>query len=448
MELNKINSIYFLGIGGIGMSAIARYFHKLGKDVWGYDRSKTPLTEQLEAEGIAIHYEENPELIPEKPDLVVYTPAIADTHAEWEKLRSLHVPIIKRAAILGSIANEMKTIAIAGTHGKTTITSICAHLIDHAGIPVNAFIGGIANNFGSNIVLNPKAKIMVVEADEYDRSFLHLFPDIAIVNSMDADHLDIYGEKEHLLESFELFVSQIKQNGQLFIKKGLSINSRAKTMSYSANEDADISAKNIFIKNGRYHFDLKINDNIYTDVNFTMPGRYNIENALAACCAAWKLGLSPEQIVAGLESYKGVRRRFDIRVQKEDIAYIDDYAHHPEELKATIASVRELYPQKKICGIFQPHLFSRTRDFADDFATALEALDSIVLLDIYPARELPLKGINSEMLLDKINKTDKQVVQKNKVLDFIKSSDAEVFITLGAGDIDQLVENIENVLNK
>jgi UDP-N-acetylmuramate--alanine ligase len=348
------------------------------------------------------------------------------------------------------ISSEYKTIGIAGTHGKTTITTLTAHLLQQTPKGVNAFLGGISKNYQSNLLLSPKSEWIVVEADEFDRSFLHLFPQIAVITSVDADHLDIYKNILSLKESFTQFTGQIKPGGQLIIKKGISLNviqrPGLKVYTYSIDQEADFTIQNLHINKGLYIFDLKLGDTTLKEVELGYPGLFNVENAIAASAAAWLAGATKEEIRRGLLSFSGVNRRFDIRINREDLIYIDDYAHHPAELKACINSVRHLYPDKKITGVFQPHLFSRTRDFADDFARSLELLDEVILLEIYPAREQPIEGINSQMLLDKINKTAKQVCQNDDLLDTLKALKPELLLTLGAGDIDQFVGPIEESL--
>jgi len=450
MNIEQVKEVYFLGIGGIGMSALARFFKSRGCSVFGYDRTSTPLTLELEAEGMNIHYEEDVDLIPDGVDLVVYTPAVPKKHSEYQFFLENGYSILKRSQVLGMISSEYKTIGIAGTHGKTTITTLTAHLLQQTPKGVNAFLGGISKNYQSNLLLSPKSEWIVVEADEFDRSFLHLFPQIAVITSVDADHLDIYKNILSLKESFTQFTGQIKPGGQLIIKKGISLNviqrPGLKVYTYSIDQEADFTIQNLHINKGLYIFDLKLGDTTLKEVELGYPGLFNVENAIAASAAAWLAGATKEEIRRGLLSFSGVNRRFDIRINREDLIYIDDYAHHPAELKACINSVRHLYPDKKITGVFQPHLFSRTRDFADDFARSLELLDEVILLEIYPAREQPIEGINSQMLLDKINKTAKQVCQNDDLLDTLKALKPELLLTLGAGDIDQFVGPIEESL--
>jgi len=450
MNIEQVKEVYFLGIGGIGMSALARFFKNRGCSIFGYDRTSTPLTLELEAEGMEIHYEEDVDLIPDGIDLVVYTPAVPKKHSEYQFFLENGYPILKRSQVLGMISSEYKTIGIAGTHGKTTISTLTAHLLQQTSNGVNAFMGGISKNYQSNLLLSARSEWVVVEADEFDRSFLHLFPQIAVITSVDADHLDIYKNILSLKESFTQFTCQIKPGGYLIIKKGISLNviqrPGLKVYTYSIDQQADFCIQNLHISKGHYIFDLKLVESVIENVELGLPGLFNVENAIAASAAAWLAGATKEEIRKGLLSFSGVHRRFDMRINREDLIYIDDYAHHPEELKACINSVRHLYPDKKITGVFQPHLFSRTRDFADDFARSLELLDEVILLEIYPARELPIEGIDSQMLLNKINKTSKYVCKNDELIDLLKTLKPELLLTLGAGDIDQFVKPIEESL--
>jgi UDP-N-acetylmuramate--alanine ligase len=445
-----VKEVYFLGIGGIGMSALARFFKNRGCSVFGYDRTSSPLTLELEAEGMEIHYVEDVDLIPDGIDLVVYTPAVPKKHSEYQFFLENGYPILKRSQVLGMISSGYKTIGIAGTHGKTTISTLTAHLLHQTSNGVNAFMGGISKNYQSNLLLSAKSEWVVVEADEFDRSFLHLFPQIAVITSVDADHLDIYKNILALKDSFTQFTEQIKPGGFLIIKKGISLNvvqrPGLKIYTYSIDQQADFCIQNLRISKGHYIFDLKLDETFMENVELGLPGLFNVENAIASSAAAWLAGATKEEIRKGLLSFSGVHRRFDMRINREDMIYIDDYAHHPEELKACINSVRHLYPNKKITGVFQPHLFTRTKDFADDFARSLELLDEVILLEIYPARELPIEGIDSQMLLDKINKTSKYVCKNEELIGLLKSLKPELLLTLGAGDIDQFVKPIEESL--
>ena len=374
--------------------------------------------------------------------------SIPKEHTEFVYFKQNNFSIYKRSQVLGLITKDSKGIGISGTHGKTTITTMIAHLLKQSSVDCSAFLGGISKNYKSNLLLSDKSDFVVIEADEFDRSFLQLYPYIAVVSSIDADHLDIYGDENQLKLSFEAYISQIQLGGKLIIKDGLKLKlpGNIKVYTYSLKGKSDYYADNIQIKNATYYFDFVYPDGVYKNIKIGYPGLHNIENAIAAISVAQLTGVNEEEIRQAMESFTGVIRRFDFRIKTEDLVYIDDYAHHPEELKACINSVRNLYESRKICGIFQPHLFSRTRDFADEFARSLELLDEIILLDIYPARELPIPGVNSQMLLDKINKKDKFFVQKSEILSFLKTRKPELVLTLGAGDIDQLVEPIENML--
>lgn len=448
-KLSEIKSIFFLGIGGIGMSALARYFHTVGVKVYGYDKTQTPLTNRLTDEGIQVHYEDDIKNIPSEIELVVYTPAIPADNKELNYFKDKGIKLQKRSEILGVLTQEHFTIAVSGTHGKTSITSMIAHVLNYSGKKITAFIGGISKNFNSNLVLNNNPEMIVVEADEYDRSFLTLHPDIAIITAIDADHLDIYKTKEALEESFYMFAGQVKKKGKLIVKNNipLPVKFYNKKQNYSLT-DGEYHTENIRIKNHAYTFDLISKSRCLRDLSLGIPGRHNIENAVAAFAVADMLDISDEKIRGALASYTGVDRRFDYKLKEKNIVFIDDYAHHPEELKAIILSVKELYEGEKITGIFQPHLFSRTRDFADEFAQSLDLLDEIILLDIYPARELPIEGVSSSILLDKIKNKSKVLYSKEELIEKINDRQLEVLLTLGAGDIDQLVEPIKESLIK
>lgn len=448
MNLKEVNIVYFLGIGGIGMSALARYFKSLGCNVSGYDKTKTTLTEQLEQEGISIHYDENLDKIPveiksnSEGSIVIYTPAIPKDNAEYLFFINQNIRLYKRAEVLGLITKNYFTIAVAGTHGKTTTSSIIAHVLNQCGVDIIAFLGGISLNFNSNLLLNPKAKTVVVEADEFDRSFLTLSPNISVVTSIDADHLDIYGDKEEMQKSYQDFVNKLSVDGTLITKPEMKGKlSFPKTITYHVHNKADFYPTSIKIEDGNYI--LSIDDQI---IKLGFPGIHNVENAIAAYVVAKQLKLNTNQIVAALASYKGVKRRFEYHIKTPKLVYIDDYAHHPEELKMCISSVKELYPTKKITGIFQPHLFSRTRDFLDGFAASLSLLDELILLDIYPARELPIPEITSQLILDKATCKNKKLLSKEELMPYIESTNFEVLLTLGAGDIDVFVEPIANCL--
>jgi len=447
MEIGQVKHIYFLGIGGIGMSALARYFNQVGIKVSGYDKTPTALTKQLIKEGIDIHFVDDPTLISTDVEMAVYTPAIPKETKLLQFIAKKKMPLYKRSQILGEITKGKFTIAIAGTHGKTTISSMLAHVLNHAGLRVTALIGGIVNEYNTNFIGQVEGDVFVVEADEYDRSFLTLHPNIALISSVDADHLDVYGSKNHMLESFELFAKNIKSGGELVLKQGLNVKHEGiKTYTYSLIDNADFNCSHFEVGDASYVIDLKLAHAIIENIDFKTPGRHNIENALAAASIAFLFGLSSVQIKNGLKTYPGVKRRFEIVLKKKDLIYIDDYAHHPEELKACISSVKELYPEKKITGIFQPHLFSRTRDFADDFARSLELLDEVIIMDIYPAREIPIEGINAQFLLDKINLSNKYYVKNEDIPSFIKEKKPAILLSLGAGNIDKLVEPLKNIL--
>lgn len=455
LNLDKIYHVYLVGIGGIGMSALARYFRSQRIAVGGYDLTKSKLTEELEEQGIEIHYTDSIELIPSKItqekeySLVIYTPAIPKNHKELNWLRNEGCTVLKRSEVLGLISEKYKTIAVAGTHGKTTTSSMIAHVMNESEVKCNAFLGGIATNFNSNLLLNNDAEYAIIEADEFDRSFLTLKPNIAVVTSMDADHLDIYGEEKALHESFQLFANKIVEGGKLFAKSQLNLSFVNKSTYSISDTNADIKATNISVQNGDFVFDTSTLKGEIKEIKLGINGLHNIENALATIAVCQEVGIDNETIKQALNSYKGVKRRFEYHIKTSDLVFIDDYAHHPSEIKALVSSVKSLYPNKKITGVFQPHLFSRTRDFADDFAAELSKLDEVVLLDIYPARELPIEGVNSAMLLDKITNTNKELVQKQELVETIKDRKIEVLLTIGAGDIDRLVEPIKNeLLNK
>ena len=475
-EIRNLKSVYFLGIGGIGMSALARYFKLQGAAVAGYDRTSTALTDQLAGEGMDIHFTENLSLIPEHPDLVIYTPAVPQNNLEYLHFKEHAIPMKKRAEVLGMISGTYKTIAVAGTHGKTTTSTLIAHILSTAGAGQIAFLGGISKNYHTNFMFEPAGKTVtgqkgdrvtgdrvtgtgkdntggtwcVVEADEYDKSFLQLSPYIAIITSADADHLDIYGSLGDLKKTFSDFTGKIVSGGSLIMKAGISVIpdmiNDYKVFGYSICDTADFCAENIRLIDGLLHFDFVKPSGIIRDLVLGVPGKFNLENAIAALAAADLAGVGEDQLRQALSTYHGVQRRFDFRVRRPDVVYIDDYAHHPAELSACISAVRDLYPGKKITGIFQPHLFSRTRDLAGDFARSLELLDELLLLDIYPARELPIEGVTSKLLLDQVNIQHKKLVQKEDIPAEIKNSKPEILLTLGAGDIDQLAGPITELL--
>ncbi|MCB0629945.1 MAG: UDP-N-acetylmuramate--L-alanine ligase [Lewinella sp.] len=445
--LNDIKTAYFVGIGGIGMSAIARYFHGRGVAVYGYDKTATTLTRKLEQEGMTIHYTEDVSAIPEGVDLVVYTPAVPAEHAGLQYFRANGFPLKKRAEVLGIISRGMRTIAVAGTHGKTTTSTMVAYLLRSGGVDCTAFLGGIAGNFDSNYVLG-QSDWVVVEADEYDRSFLHLSPDLAVITSMDPDHLDIYGDPQTMLETgFLAFARRLKAGGRLLVQEKLQAHFTAfdRTATYGLNA-GEYRSENLRVEDGFFTFDYRSPKVEMTGLQLALPGAHNVENATAAITFALELGVKEADIRKALREFKGVKRRFDTIYRDEERVYIDDYAHHPSELRAAIGAARMLFPDRQITGVFQPHLYSRTQDFADGFAESLDLLDEVILLDIYPAREKPIPGVDAELILGKMKNTNKQLTQKSELLDVIKQKQPEVLLTLGAGDIDTLIEPIANWL--
>ncbi len=452
-----VDSVYFLGIGGIGMSALARYFNTYGIAVSGYDKTETVLTKKLVAEGIAIHYEDNIELIDKEAALVVYTPAVPKDHNELNFFLQNNYNLVKRSEVLGAITNSSYNICVAGTHGKTTTSTMVAHILRHSGYGCNAFLGGIAVNYNSNFWPAPKVSgaskknVSVVEADEYDRSFLKLSPDVAIISSMDADHLDIYGTAENMEEAFIDFSARIKPGGLLLSKYGLKRTDDLKAHEHLTfhlqNENASVYATDIKMIRGSYQFNVLMQYWELKDVLLNMGGLHNIENMIAAISVAHYLGIDNDKIKNAVADFKGVKRRFEYIIKNDEQVMVDDYAHHPEELRALLSGAKDLFPDVKCTVIFQPHLYSRTRDFADGFAETLDLADEVILLPIYPARELPMEGVNSEMILSKMKSRNKQVLDKNEVLEWIKNNKTELLITAGAGDIDILVEPIKKILN-
>ena len=447
MNLNQIHNVYFIGIGGIGMSALARYFKAIGKNVSGYDKTETELTKELQQLGIAIHFEDRIDLIPTdyyvENTLVIITPAVPIHHSEWNYFLERDFEVKKRAEVLGIITKDTFCFAVAGTHGKTTTSSILGHILYESGVDVTAFVGGIVENYNSNLIGNGKT-VTVVEADEFDRSFLHLYPNIACVTSMDADHLDIYGDSASIEASFVEFADKVTDKSKLFITKDLPIQG----VTCAVNEDANFTAFNIRIVNSQYVFDVRTPSETIVNIEFGLPGKHNLMNALMALAMAKTFGLPNEDIASALHSFKGIKRRFSYQIKTENLVYIDDYAHHPTEINAVHQAVRELYPGQKVLAIFQPHLFSRTKDFADDFAQSLAAFDEVILLDIYPARELPMEGITSQWLLNKIDNRNKKLVSKQELIPSILQSEAKVIVTIGAGDIGELVSFIKKALNE
>jgi len=454
--IGELRSVYLVGIGGIGMSAIAKFFHSNGVKVGGYDKTPTALTKEMEAIGIAIHYEENVEAIPKDAELVVYTPAVPKNHKELLYYQQHNYKVVKRSDVLQLITKSSFNICIAGTHGKTTITTMVAHLLRDSGFGCNAFLGGISVNYGTNFWGSEK-NVCVVEADEYDRSFLKLEPVIAVISSMDPDHLDIYGTAEAMEQAFIDFSGKIKKDGLLISKFGLK---RSKELNASQhwtyslqNKNADVYADNIKMENGSYEFDVKMKDRTIEKVKLNMGGMHNIENSIAAIAVASSLEIEEDKIKSAVASFKGVKRRFEYIIKNDQVVFIDDYAHHPEELRALITGAKNLFQEKKCTVIFQPHLYTRTRNLADGFAEVLDMADEIILLPIYPARELPVEGVSSEMIIERMKSKDKKIVNKEELIDWIKNEYSKavkdnVLITAGAGDIDTMVEPIKNILSK
>ena len=439
--------IYFIGIGGIGMSAIARYYNAKGYKVSGYDRTPSPLTHELEEEGIEIHYEDNVEYVPKnaRTTLVVYTPAIPKDMGELVYVQQNGYRVIKRSRMLGEISKGQRCMAVAGTHGKTTTSTLVSHIFMSSGEGCSAFLGGISKNYGSNLLISGN-DIVVAEADEFDRSFLQLFPEIAVVTSMDADHLDIYGDEAHIVEAFKAFASQV--SGTVIARHGLDITSKdtaARIMTYSfGNTEADFWAEPL----ERGHFNLHWPGGVIRDCVVGIPGWVNVENATGAAAIALTYGIAPEAVKAALASFAGVKRRFDMQVKTDRCVYIDDYAHHPREISAALSSIRESYPDMKMTAVFQPHLYTRTRDFAPEFAEALSGADRLILLDIYPAREEPIPGVTSKIIFDDVTSAEKVLLRREELMDYISEEPVELLVTLGAGDIDRFVGPIAEMLRK
>ena len=440
--IDRFSHIYFIGIGGIGMSALAQYFLHEGKSVSGYDKTPTDITNNLMENGVEICFEDSIksisyEYLKKEQTLVIYTPAIKRGHQQLDYYIDNGFEVIKRSKALGEITKNTFCFAVAGTHGKTTTSSILAHLLYECNVPVSAFLGGITVNYQTNY-FSKGTEVSVVEADEFDRSFLTLNPNFACVTSMDADHLDIYGDKSQLETSFKEFASKVPNDGMLFVRNGLPLDG----VTYGVEEFSNYSADNIRIESGSYIFDLRTPNSIYKDIKFNLPGRHNVSNATVALAMAVEYGCPPEQLAKALASYKGVVRRFNYKIKTEELVLIDDYAHHPTEIQAVLDAVEEFYPEKRNLVVFQPHLFSRTKDFADEFAQVLSCFDEVILLDIYPARELPMEGITSKWLLDKVTIDNKSLVSKEDLMDKIKNSKANVIALLGAGDIGEEVDKI------
>jgi UDP-N-acetylmuramate--alanine ligase len=456
MDFSELKYVYLIGIGGIGMSAVARYFKLMGKTVVGYDRTPTSLTSEMIREGISIHFNDDINNIPEEylsddslhKTIVIYTPAVPNEHSELKLFRSLYYRVYKRSEILGFIAKNYICIAIAGTHGKTTITAMVAHIFINSGIDCTAFIGGITKNYNNNFLYSEKSKYIVVEADEYDRSFLKLNPHTVVISSVDADHLDIYGNKNEVDTAFNQFVQKIDPNGNLIIKSNLKVivPESLSTASYSMKDkQSDYYALNITHKDSFYNFDVRLKNGETVNMSLNAPGLYNVENAVAAFATADICGIDSQKIVGALQSFTGIKRRFDYLIN-DKIVMIDDYAHHPNEIKACLTSVRDIYPDRRITGIFQPHLYTRTRDFADEFAESLDLLDNLLLLDIYPAREKPIENVSSILILDKMKLAGKKIIKKSDLPEILQNEEIDVLVIMGAGDIDQTLEPIKELL--
>ncbi|MGB5647931.1 MAG: UDP-N-acetylmuramate--L-alanine ligase [Muriicola sp.] len=446
MTKEWFHKVYFIGIGGIGMSALARYYSFLGMDVGGYDKTQTPLTIELEALGMMIHYQDDVSQIPSQfriPEetLVVYTPAVPKNHTEYNYFTSHGFTVKKRSEVLGMITNNTFCFAIAGTHGKTTTSSILAHLLKETGTSVTAFLGGISEDFNSNFLWEGN-EFSVVEADEFDRSFLQLTPNVACITSMDADHLDIYGDNEKLQESFRAFAAKLKPDGKLFVRNGLPLQG----ITYGIEDDSDFCIRNIRIEHGTYIFDLGTPDTTLKGVKFNKPGRHNLLNGLVAFAMAIQAGPPLDRLAEALETFKGVQRRFSYKIKEEHLIFIDDYAHHPAEIDAIFEAIQEMHPNRRVLTVFQPHLYSRTRDFIEEFARSLSRFDSIILLEIYPAREEPIPGVNSQWLLDMITNPHKKLVAKSDLVAEIKAQKPQVLVTLGAGDIGLEVNKLKKAL--
>lgn len=455
--MNNLKSIYFIGAGGIGMSAILRYFLQKGYNVGGYDKTPSDLTEQLIKEGALIHYEDSIDTIPQcfkekESTLIVYTPAIPSDHSELCYFRSNGFEIQKRAQVLGLLTNQHKGLCVAGTHGKTTTSTMAAHLLHQSHIDCNAFLGGISKNYGTNYILSDKSDFVVIEADEFDRSFHHLRPYMSVITATDPDHLDIYGTKEAYLESFSHYTTLIQPGGALIIHKGLEMKANVqegvKVYEYSRNE-GDFHAENIRIGGGEITFDFVTPNSTICDIQLGVPVSINIDNGIAAMALAWLNGVTEDEIREGMKTFGGVDRRFDFKVKNDRVVYLSDYAHHPNEIEQSVKSIRDIYQDKKIAAIFQPHLYTRTRDFYHEFAKSLSLLDEVILCEIYPARELPIEGVTSKLIYDELRPgISKKLINKTDVMDYVKSGDFDVLITLGAGDIENYVPQITAELLK
>lgn len=448
MNVTQIHRVYFIGIGGIGMSALARYFAFINKAVAGYDKTETPLTQELISSGIDVHYVDDIDSVAEEykneveHTLVVYTPAVPASHKEYQFFLQNGFTIKKRSEVLGLITKDSFCLAVAGTHGKTTTSSILAHLLKETGVKMTAFLGGISEDFNSNFLLEG-TEYSVVEADEFDRSFMQLTPNVACVTSMDADHLDIYGDTQELEKTFVEFTKRIKPGGTLFVRNGLPLEG----LTYGIEDDSDYCIRNITIERGTYIFDLETPDATLKGVEFNKPGRHNLLNGLVAFAMAMHSGSPPHRLARALATFKGVQRRFSYQIKNDEFVFIDDYAHHPTEINAIFEAISEMHPNRKVLAIFQPHLFSRTRDFADDFAKSLSQFENILLLDIYPAREEPIKGVDSQWLLNKITSANKTLISKEQIISQVKNQNPDVLVTMGAGDIGLEVVKIKKEMS-
>ena len=456
MDFEKVTSVYFIGIGGIGMSALARYFKANGYAVAGYDRTSTVLTGELEKEGIKIHFEDSVDVIEGEyknpiTTLVVYTPAIPSENKQLAYFKDGLFTVKKRSEVLGLLTHERKGICVAGTHGKTTISTMISHLLKQSEVDCSAFLGGVSQNYKTNLLLSDRSDYVVLEADEFDRSFLKLLPYLALISSADADHLDIYGDDSSVKESFREFASLVKAGGVLLSKKEIDLDfdtsEEVRHLTYSLDDNtADFYAENIRLVEGRYIFDLSTPECVIEGIEVGIPGLVNVENAVGACSVAFLVGVKDGEIKNAMPEFKGIRRRFDYRIKRDDLVLIDDYAHHPEEINATIRSVRALYPDKRVTGVFQPHLFSRTNDFHKEFAESLSRLDELIMLDIYPAREKPMKGVTSNMILELVNLPVKKITAKKELINEIKALKPEVLLMMGAGDIDKEIDRITELM--
>lgn len=455
LKLDRIQKVFFLGIGGIGMSALARYFHHIGKEIFGYDKTETALTKKLESEGMKIHYVDDVSLIPDEIDLVVYTPAIPDDLGEMVTLRGSGIPMMKRSEVLGLLSKEKKTIAIAGTHGKTTTCSILSYILKECGVDANAFVGGIMKNYDSNFLLG-NSDWIVVEADEYDRSFHRLFPNIAVVLAMDPDHLDIYGDWTEMKKAYRQFTTQVSPGGKLFVHKTAygymdrgwiaELKGKGIEVHRYGFTDVDFRYDGLKYHRGVFSFDFISEKNELNDLQIVLPGVHNVSNATVALAVAESVGADMKMVQAKLKEFAGIKRRFEFIGMNENHVMIDDYAHHPEELSAAIRTAKTLFPEKRLTAVFQPHLFSRTNDFAKEFGKVLSLADEVLLTQIYPARELPMEGVTSQLIFENITHDNKEIIEKSELSSIIKNKDVEVLLILGAGDIDKEIKKVKEIL--